>query len=118
MLLYVSGFEATAPAEAVQYYYILRNIRDDKGRDMFAASVVNLAVDTRGYEFLFGTVQRSGIRTKAYLDEFASANVVNVESLANEVASELVDKGQLDEAIELYDLASVRTHLVFFTYLF
>lgn len=81
---------------------------------MFAASVVNLAVDTRAYKFLFGTVQHSGIRTKAYLDEFASANVVNVESLANEVASELVDKGQLDEAIELYDLASVSTHLGFF----
>lgn len=113
IFLYVSGFEVAAPAEAVQYYYILRNIQDDQGRSLFAASVITLAIDTGAYDFLFGTMQHRGTRSKGYLDDFVSANV-NVESLANSVACELVTKGQFDEAINLYDLASVSRYVVDF----
>lgn len=61
--LYVQRFEATDTAEALHYYYTLRNLHDPKGRNMFLRCVCDLVVDsgvldTSIFDLIFGQRQQ------------------------------------------------------------
>lgn len=57
--LYVQRFEGTDTAEALHYYYTLRNLHDPRGRNMFLTCVCDLVVesgvlDTSIFDLIFG----------------------------------------------------------------
>ncbi|KAK4879895.1 hypothetical protein RN001_008041 [Aquatica leii] len=104
ILMYVQKFELVAPKEAVQYYYMLRNVENEKEK-MFITCIIDLAMETRQYEMLFGKIQRSGLRSIGYLDQFMS-NDMKIEDVAAAVGRALVQKGLFEDAIDLFDLAN------------
>lgn len=61
VMLYVKKFEITDPAEALQYYFFLRNLKDPEGRNLFLVCVSDLAIECRNYDLIFGKMQPNGI---------------------------------------------------------
>lgn len=112
-MIYVQKFELDAPREAIQYFYMLRNILDDKIQKVFISCVVDLAVETHNYEILFGQIQENGIRLPGFLDEFMSDDI-KIEEIAQAVGKTLVNKGFLEEAVDLFDIANVKIKLLCF----
>lgn len=106
IMLYVKSFEITDPAEALQYFYFLRNIRGHDGRKLFLVCVSDLAIECRDYDLLFGKIQDGGIRSQGLIDQFESIDV-DPRKACEMVADELVRKGIFEDAIKLYDLAGV-----------
>lgn len=106
VMLYVSKFEISDPAEALQYYYFLRNMVDPDGKNLFLACVTDLVTENLNYELIFGKIQQNGIRSRGLIDQFDS--VINVQTACNNIADDFVKKGLFEDAIKMYDLAGVR----------
>lgn len=106
VLLYVRKFEVTDPAEALQYFYFLRNLADPTGRNLFLVCVSDLAIECRDYDLLFGKIQPSGVRSRGLIDQFESINI-DAKKACEMVADELVKKGLFEDAIRMFDLAGV-----------
>lgn len=104
VLLYVKKFEITDPAEALQYFYFLRNLRDPQGRNLFLVCVSDLAIECRDFDLLFGKIQENGVRSRGLIDKFESIDI-DVPSAANMVGEELVKKGIFEDAIKAFDIA-------------
>lgn len=112
VLLYVRKFEVTDPAEALQYFYFLRNLADPTGRNLFLVCVSDLAIECRDYDLLFGKIQPSGVRSRGLIDQFESINI-DAKKACEMVADELVKKGLFEDAIRMFDLAGVSFHCLF-----
>lgn len=106
IMLYVRAFEITDPAEALQYFFFLRNKRDPNGRNLFLCCVCDLAIECRDYDLLFGKMQRTGVRSRGLIDQFESIDV-DPRKACEMVADELIKKGLFEDAIKLYDLAGI-----------
>lgn len=106
IMLYVRNFEITDPAEALQYFYFLRNKRDPDGRNLFLTCVSDLAIECRDYDLLFGKMQPNGNRSRGLIDQFESIEI-DVRKACEIVGDELVKKGLFEDAVKLYDLAGV-----------
>ncbi|KAF5308812.1 hypothetical protein FQR65_LT06045 [Abscondita terminalis] len=104
ILMYVQKFELVAPKEAVLYYYMLRNVDNEKLK-MFVTCIIDLAMETKQYEMLFGKMQKSGLRSPGYLDQFMS-NELKLDDLAEAVGRALIEKGLFEDAIDLFDVAN------------
>lgn len=123
-MIYVRSFEFHCPNEALHYLYHLKNYTDSEGKpaegaagcieklwgvlgqSLFKTCVVDLALETKEYAQLLGTVEGNGIRTKGLIDQFIDTNVTAV-SVAECIADQLVNKGLYEEAISLFDIANV-----------
>lgn len=106
VMLYVRKFEISDPAEALQYFFFLRNLTDPDGKNLFLVCVADLAIECRDYDLLFGRTQRNGIRSRGLIDQFESINI-DSKHACYLVVEELVKKGLFEDAIKLYDLAGV-----------
>lgn len=106
IMLYVHRFEITNPSEAIQYFFVLRNLVNLEGHNLFAVCVSDLALECRDYDRLFGKIQSNGARMKGLVDQFSAAGV-NTQLIAEMVADQLHLKGLFTDAIKLYDLAHV-----------
>lgn len=111
VMLYVEKFEISDPAEALQYYYLLRHLTDSDNRNLFLTCVTDLVVENLNYELVFGKIQLSGMRSKGLIDQFDA--VINIQAACNGIADEFVKKGLFEDAIKMYDLADVSS-LIFF----
>lgn len=111
IMLYVRKFELTCINEALHYFFLLRNYNDSEGHSLFKVCVSDLAIETKEYERILGTVQRNGIRTKGLLDQFTNANIT-AEMVAQMIAGNLEKKGLFEEAIELYDIANMQEEVL------
>lgn len=105
-MIYVRKFEVICLGEAIQYYFLLRNLSDSDGVNLFALCVSDLALETGEYEKLLGKVERNGLRSKGLLDNIKDLPV-SVESIAKMTAEKLMRKGVLEDAVTLFDLANV-----------
>lgn len=105
VMLYVKKFEITDPAEALQYFYFLRNMCDPDGNNLFLVCVSDLAIECRDYDLLFGKMQTNGIRSRGLIDQFETINI-DAKIACQMVAEELVKKGMFEDAIKLFDLAA------------
>lgn len=114
ILLYVKKFEITDPAEALQYFYFLRNFKDPNGRNLFLVCVTDLAIECRDFDLLFGKIQDNGIRSRGLIDNFESVEI-DAASAANMVGEELVKKGIFEDAIKLFDIAGNFEQAIHFT---
>uniref|UniRef100_A0A1A9WVB1 Nuclear pore protein n=1 Tax=Glossina brevipalpis TaxID=37001 RepID=A0A1A9WVB1_9MUSC len=108
IMLYVKKFEMTDPAEALQYFFFLRNLKDPDGRNLFLVCVSDLAIECRNYDLLFGKIMPNGVADGGLLQQFECVNF-DSRTAANIVADELVRKGMFEDAIKLYDLADMQS---------
>lgn len=105
-MLYVRKFELSSIEEAVHYFFLLNHLYNKDGTNVYSRCVSDLAQESREYERLFGRIQRNGIRTKGFLDQFKHPEV-SVEKLAAQIAEELKDKALFEDAVDMYDLSNV-----------
>ncbi|XP_072013036.1 nuclear pore complex protein Nup93-like [Amphiura filiformis] len=99
--LYTSKFEATDPREALQYFYILRNLKDSQGENLFVKCLSELVIETREFEALLGCLDRNGTRRPGAVDKFQT----NTQKIIETVARDTEAKGLFEDALKLYDLA-------------
>lgn len=104
-MIYVQKFELRAVKEAINYYYILRNVMNEE-YCMFVTCIIDLALEMNDYEMLFGKIQMNGLRTKGLLDDFVS-NDIKIDAIAQAIAEVLISKGLFEDAVSLFDLANV-----------
>uniref|UniRef100_A0A1A9ZUH8 Nuclear pore protein n=1 Tax=Glossina pallidipes TaxID=7398 RepID=A0A1A9ZUH8_GLOPL len=110
IMLYVKRFEMTDPAEALHYYYFLRNLKDSDGRNLFLVCVSHLATESRNYDLLFGRTMPNGVPSGGgLLQQFDCVNF-DSRTAANIIGDELVRKGMFEDAIKLYDLAGMQSY--------
>ncbi|XP_064549451.1 nuclear pore complex protein Nup93-1 [Drosophila montana] len=111
--LYVHRFEAMDTAEALHYYYTLRNLHDPKGRNMFLTCVCSLVVDsgvldTSIFDLIFGHRQKGSVNGEELLGglfgQFSCADF-DTHTMAGLVADELVERGNFEMAVRLYEIA-------------
>ncbi|KAJ8687706.1 hypothetical protein QAD02_023500 [Eretmocerus hayati] len=102
ILLYVKRFETCDPKETLHYLFLLRCMKDPYGRNMFAASVAELVVESSpaNRSLLVGKIDKDR-RLPGLLDQFQ----VNSEDIINISAETLYKKGLLEDAVMMYDLA-------------
>ena len=112
--MYTRKFECSDPREALQYYYFLRNLRTSQvigsfssdtkqPTNYFAQFVIELALETREFEVLFGKLEKNAVRRQGIIDKFTSEE--EAASIIELVAQEIDNKGLVEEAIQLYDLS-------------
>uniref|UniRef100_A0A7G3AGN5 Nuclear pore protein n=1 Tax=Lutzomyia longipalpis TaxID=7200 RepID=A0A7G3AGN5_LUTLO len=114
VMLYVKKFEITDPAEAIQYFFFLRNLLDSDGRNLFLLSVTDLAIECGEYDLIFGKIQVNGIRSRGLIDQFESVQV-DPKAACQMVADELVKKGIFENAIKMFDLAENHEQVLNYT---
>uniref|UniRef100_A0AAR2JWR5 Nuclear pore complex protein Nup93 n=1 Tax=Pygocentrus nattereri TaxID=42514 RepID=A0AAR2JWR5_PYGNA len=101
LMLYTRKFEATDPREALQYFYFLRNEKDNQGENMFMRCVSELVIESREFDMLLGRLEKDGSRKPGVIDKFAG----DTRAIITKVASEAENKGLFEEAVKLYELA-------------
>lgn len=112
--MYTRKFECTDPREALQYYYILRDLkfpttgpgslpsRSKRSISYFAQFVTELALETREFELLFGRLEKNAIRRPGIVDKFIDES--ETQEIISLVAEDIENKGLVEEAIKLFDL--------------
>lgn len=112
--MYTRKFECTDPREALQYYYILRDLqfptsgpgslpsRSKRSISYFAQFVSELALETREFELLFGKLEKNAIRRPGIVDKFIPES--ETQSIISLVADDVENKGLVEESIKLFDL--------------
>ena len=110
IMLYVRKFELTCVEESIHYFFLMANIINSDGYNMFVVCVTDLAIETKEYDKIFGKMQRNGVRSRGLLDQFKCADA-SVEQIAAKVAEQLAQKGLFEDAINMYDIAYVSFHV-------
>ncbi|XP_071785698.1 nuclear pore complex protein Nup93-like [Asterias amurensis] len=100
--MYTSKFENTDPREALQYFYILRGLKDSKGENLFIKCLSEMVIETREFDALLGRLGEDGTRRPGAVDKFQ----VNTQQILETVAKDTEAKGLFEDAVKLYDLAS------------
>ncbi|XP_006820413.2 nuclear pore complex protein Nup93-like [Saccoglossus kowalevskii] len=98
---YTRKFESTDPIEALQYFYLLRNMKDSNRESLFMKCVSELVTETREFEMLLGHLERDGCRKPGAIDKFQD----DTQKIIQLVARDTEDKGLFEDAVKLYDLA-------------
>lgn len=106
ILLYVDKFEVTCIQEALQYYYLLRNMEDSDGVNLFLTCISDVIQETGEYEKILGKVEKNGLRLRGYIDNLSNLPVTP-EVIAKTAADKFVQRGMFEDAINLYDIANV-----------
>ncbi|EDO41551.1 predicted protein [Nematostella vectensis] len=104
IMSYTRKFEMTDPREALQYFYLLRNIKRPHGGDLFMECVSELVLETREFEMLLGKLEPNGTRKPGCIDKF-QRDRQDTQAIIERVAKDTEEKGLFEEAIRLYDLA-------------
>ena len=99
--IYTRKFRATDPREALEYFYLLRNMNGPSGENLFSTSVSELVLETREFETLLGCMNTDGTKKVGCLSKFK----VDISSIVSNVANDAESKGQFEDAAMLYDLA-------------
>uniref|UniRef100_A0A8C7I8H9 Nuclear pore complex protein Nup93 n=1 Tax=Oncorhynchus kisutch TaxID=8019 RepID=A0A8C7I8H9_ONCKI len=95
LMLYTRKFESTDPREALQYFYFLRNEKNNQGENMFMCCVSELVIESREFDMLLGRLEKDG-------KHFYSGHT---RAIITKVALEAENKGLFEEAVRLYELA-------------
>lgn len=108
VMLYVKKFEITDPAEALQYFFFLRNLKDPEGRNLFLVCVTDLVIECRDYDLIFGKMMPTGVTCGGLFQQFDCVDF-DTRTAAGMVAEELVRKGMFEDAIKLFDIANMQS---------
>eukprot|EP00111_Clytia_hemisphaerica_P020577 TCONS_00060599-protein len=99
--IYTRKFEVTDPREALEYFYLLRNIDGANGDDLFASCVSELTLETREFETILGSVNHDGSKKPGCVSKFK----LDVKNIVSTIAKDAENKGSFEDAAMLYDLA-------------
>ncbi|XP_067007700.1 nuclear pore complex protein Nup93 [Anabrus simplex] len=105
VMVYVRKFEVSDSREALQYYYLLRNLKSPEGPNLFLACVCDLVMEARNFDLVLGKLEPDGCRLPGYIDFFHGIQA-DVKEIIEMVAAEAERKGIFEDAIHLYDLAN------------
>ena len=103
IMLYVKHFESTDPKEALQYFYFLREMKGGQGDNLFMSCVGELVLESREFDLLLGSLMTDGSRTPGLVDKFGA--LVDTADIIQMVARDSEERGMLEDAVKLYDLA-------------
>ncbi|KAK6632192.1 hypothetical protein RUM44_007223 [Polyplax serrata] len=103
--LYVQPFQVSDPKEAIHYFYFLRDMQNHLGENMFTLCVSDLVQESRDFDLILGRLETDGCRTPGLIDLFKGLKQSSTE-IVRYVASECERKGNLEDAVNLYDLAN------------
>jgi len=109
-MLYTKHFEATDPKEALQYFYFLRGMKGGKSENLFMSCVGELVLESREFDLLLGQLMPDGSRSPGLVDNFGG--LVDAGAIIQLVARDSEDRGLLEDAVRLYDLASKHERVV------
>lgn len=101
LMMYTRKFEVTDPREALQYFYFLRDMRTASGDSLFMSCVSELVLETREFDMLLGQLGKDGSRRPGAIDKFNG----ETQKIIELVAKDTENKGLLEDAVKLYDLA-------------
>ena len=76
------------------------------GENMFTLCVSDLVQESRDFDLILGRLEADGCRTPGLIDMFKGLNQSSAD-IVRCVASECERKGNLEDAVNLYDLANV-----------
>ncbi|XP_023321821.1 nuclear pore complex protein Nup93 [Eurytemora carolleeae] len=110
VILFVKHFESTDPREALQYYYFLREMKGGRSSNLFMSCVGELVLESREFDLLLGQLMPDGSRTPGLVDKFG--DLVDTGKIIEFVAADSEDKGLLEDAVQLYDLAKKHARVV------
>lgn len=110
VMLYTKHFEATDPKEALQYFYFLRGMKGGKSDNLFMSCVGELVLESREFDLLLGQLMSDGSRSPGLVDNFGG--LVDAGAIIQLVARDSEDRGLLEDAVRLYDLASKHERVV------
>jgi len=110
LMLYVKHFESTDPKEALQYFYFLRDMKGGQGDNLFLSCVGELVLESREFDLLLGTLMADGSRAPGLVDKFGG--LVDTVDIIDIVARDSEERGMLEDAVKLYDLASKHAKVV------
>jgi len=101
VMMYTRKFEVTDPREALQYFYFLRKLKTASGENLFMSCVSELVLETREFDMLLGQLNKDGTRRPGAIDKFHG----DTQKIIELVAKDTENKGLIEEAVRLYDLA-------------
>ncbi|KAK2144899.1 hypothetical protein LSH36_721g01052 [Paralvinella palmiformis] len=101
IMMYTRKFEVTDPREALQYFYFLRDLKTYQGDNLFMSCVSELVLETREFDMLLGQLNKDGSRRPGVIDKFN----LDTDKIIELVARDTENKGLLEDAVRLYDLA-------------
>ena len=110
LMLYVKHFESTDPKEALQYFYFLREMKGGSGDNLFLSCVGELVLESREFDLLLGTLMTDGSRAPGLVDKFGG--LVDTMEIIEIVARDSEERGMLEDAVKLYDLATKHAKVV------
>merc|ERR1719369_1112047 len=110
VMLYVKHFESTDPKEALQYFYFLRGMKGGKSENLFMSCVGELVLESREFDLLLGQLMPDGSRSPGLVDNFG--DLVDAGAIIQLVARDSEERGLLEDAVRLYDLASKHERVV------
>jgi len=110
LMLYTKHFEATDPKEALQYFYFLRSMKGGKSENLFMSCVGELVLESREFDLLLGQLMPDGSRSPGLVDKFG--DLVDAGAIIQLVARDSEERGLLEDAVRLYDLASKHERVV------
>ena len=80
-----------------------RGLKDSKGENLFIKCLSEMVIETREFDALLGRLGEDGTRRPGAVDKFQ----VNTQQILETVAKDTEAKGLFEDAVKLYDLASV-----------
>ncbi|EDV33844.1 uncharacterized protein Dana_GF19214 [Drosophila ananassae] len=109
IVMYAKCFELTDTAQALQYYYLLRNFKDPKGGNVMLNCVCDLLVENSDDQMLalvFGHEDQTdpGHLFGGIFSEFTNLDC-DQYTLAGKVGDELAERSNFESAIRLYFIA-------------
>jgi len=110
VMLYVKHFESTDPKEALQYFYFLRGMKGGRSENLFMSCVGELVLESREFDLLLGQLMQDGTRAPGLVDKFGG--LVDTGTIIELVARDSEERGLLEDAVRLYDLASKHSRVV------
>jgi len=100
--LYIQKFKNQHPLHALNYYFLLRNIKNANNESVFFTSTSELVRDSQQFDQLLGYMSPDGCRVPGAIDKFHG----DVEKIIEKVAHDCENSGRTSDAVKLYDLIS------------
>ncbi|CAB3383717.1 Hypothetical predicted protein [Cloeon dipterum] len=105
VMTYCNKFSHSNLAEAINYFYFLRDLKDADGVNLFKLCCCDLALENKAFNVMFGMLNERGDRVFGVLDEFFSSEE-DTKAIIRMVAEESEKKSCLEDAIFLFELCS------------
>ena len=90
--------------------YLFREMKGGKSDNLFMSCVGELVLESREFDLLLGQLMSDGSRTPGLVDKFG--DLVDTGKIIEFVAADSEERGLLEDAIQLYDLAKKHARVV------